>query len=115
MFKDVNFGNPKDSSKFYSHLFYLPEDDYWGETPKSSIFHLETLKLVFDRFNQIPDFIETPDVDIDEYIPKLQQITETLMLDNNYQTYLFGLYLKYVVNLTGMRSDVGGSKISTFV
>lgn len=67
-----------------------------------------------DTFKTIPDLIKDPKQDYTEFVPKLNPITKILRLDNDYQTYLLGLYLKYLVEITGMRKDAGGSQISTF-
>jgi len=69
-FKDVNFGDAKNPDEnFYSELFYLPEADYRGEVPRNSLFNLETLKKIFDKFKETPDLIENPNVDFTEFIP----------------------------------------------
>ena len=67
-----------------------------------------------ETFKTIPDLIKDPKQDYTEFVPKLNPITKILRLDNDYQTYLLGLYLKYLVEITGMRKDAGGSQISTF-
>lgn len=58
---------------------------------------------------------KNPSTDIEEFIPKLTPLTTRLKLDSNYQTYMLGLYLKYLVDITGNRADVGGTKLKTFV
>jgi hypothetical protein len=115
-FKDINFGNPRDpKTKFYSHLFFLPEADFRGEVPKSSLFNLETLQTMFATFEKIPDLTLTPGVDFYEFIPQLNYLTKTLELDSDYQTYMLGLWMKYAYEWTGMRTMDGGDKMKTFI
>lgn len=115
-FKDVNFGVGWEiNTKYYSHLFHLPEEKYRGQVNESSLFNLDTLKQVFATFDSIPDITKSPKLDIEEFIPKLTPLTKWLLLDSNYQTYMLGLYLKYLIDITGNWADVGGSKLKTFV
>ncbi len=67
-----------------------------------------------DTFKEIPDLIENPQLDFTEFIPRLKPLTALLGLQTDYQTYLLGLYLKNLVEMTGMRKDVGGTQIKTF-
>lgn len=57
--------------------------------------------MIFNQFSVIHDVIEKPIVDIEEFIPKLAPLTKRLLLDSDYQTYMLGLYLKYLVKTTG--------------
>ena len=65
------------------------------------MFNLDTLEMIFSQFSVIHDVIEKPIVDIEEFIPKLAPLTKRLQLDSDYQTYMLGLYLKYLVKTTG--------------
>jgi len=55
-FEQITFGNPSDpTGEFYSHLFFLPASDFRGEVPKSSLFNLETLQVMYSTMSRLPD------------------------------------------------------------
>lgn len=50
-FKDVHFGEGRDlNTKYYPNLFHLPNEEYRGQVEESSLFNLDTLKMVFATF-----------------------------------------------------------------
>ena len=119
IFKHVGFGKPE-GNKFYSHIFYLPEKDFVGDVPESSLFNLDTLKMTYAMFESFPDIFSDQTQCLEdselskEGLEKLADLTKRLKLDSNEQTYLLGIYLKHLYEDTGMRVSDGGDKQKTF-
>lgn len=109
-FDKVNFGSP-DSEVNYSHLFYLPPRDYMGDMPKSSLFNLDTIQEIFEVVETMPDLYEDPtqEVNFTDYA----RFTDKLELDDNKQTYLLFVWMKYMLELTAMRKSEGGTYLTT--
>ncbi len=73
-FVNINFGQPKKDSSFHTQLFYLPDPDFRGSLPESSLFNLDTMKLMFSTFQGISDLIEHPEINVDFRV--LSSLTE---------------------------------------
>ena len=101
VFDGIDFGSPS-SDKEYTHLFYIPAKDWFGELPKSSLFHIETLISLFDHIEYMPDMFANPDavVNFTDY----SSFTELLQLEDDRRTYLLMIWMKKMLEVTAMRT-----------
>ena len=109
-FDSINFGSPK-SEINYSHLFFLPKRDYFGEVPKTSLFNLDTLKAIFSTIETMVDIYEDPSKTVD--YSRFSNFTKLLKLTNDKQTYLLLIWMKNMLEVTAMRKDQGGTYLTT--
>lgn len=109
-FNGIDFGSPS-SNKDYSHLFYIPPKTWTGELPKSSLFHIETLISLFNSIESMPDMFDTPDILVD--FKDYSEFTDLLQLEDDRRTYLLLLWLKKMLEITAMRTEDGGTYLTT--
>jgi hypothetical protein len=110
VFDNIDFGTPS-SNKNYVHIFYLPPADFVGDLPESSLFNLNTLKTVFGETEKLTDIFKDPTQEID--FSMYANYTELLELDDDKQTYLLMVWLKYMLEETAMRKSDGGTYFTT--
>jgi hypothetical protein len=110
VFDGIDFGSPS-SDKEYTHLFYIPAKDWFGELPKSSLFHIETLISLFDSIENMPDMFVNPDVLVN--FTDYSSFTELLKLEDDRRTYLLMIWMKKMLEVTAMRTQDGGTYLTT--
>ena len=109
-FKDIDFGSPS-SGKEYRHLFYIPPKDFVGELPQSSLFHIETLKAIYERIETMPDIFDNSSLEV-KY-GDYEEFTTKLELEDDRRTYLLMLWMKKLLEVTAMRKNDGGDYLKT--
>ncbi|CDW73912.1 scavenger receptor class member 2 [Stylonychia lemnae] len=100
-FKDIELFEDRSQSggKNYEYLLNLTSS---GDPPdETSLFNIDTLKKLNQAGSKTMDLFENPTTDL-EYLGLnfLNDVTKTLKLNNNRQTYLIYLWLKYCQQLT---------------
>lgn len=65
----------------------------------NSLFNLNTLKAFIDALKSTVDIIEEPTVK-ELNLDHFTLVTTLLQLDSNEQTYMVGLWLKYLIKFT---------------
>ena len=85
--------NASNSSQNYEYLFNLTDEN--GGPPKaSSLFNLDTLKLLIDLGYSVPDISINKTSEL-IFNDTWDELTTNLGLDHNEQTYMIFLWLKY--------------------
>ena len=97
----------KETATNFEYLFNLTQADGTAPAP-SSLFNLDTFKKLLELGENAADIIENKSATLD--LTPFNDLTKTLGLDQNEQTYLIYMWLKYTIKLTLFRTDVQGTQ-----